>query len=109
MRYFITKCACMTARGVRLLDSFSTCISGESLCVHLTSVRDHRCLCCSSFLCSFCLPGMTDLLAPLLAALDDEADAFWCFTRLVEGSAFFKPAQNHISVERQLVSVTKER
>lgn len=46
--------------------------------------------------------GMTDLLAPLLAALDDEADAFWCFTRLVEGSAFFKPAQNHVSVEKQL-------
>ena len=55
---------------------------------------------------SFCKPlsGMTDLLAPLLAALDNEAEAFWCFTRLVEGSAFFKPAKDHISVEKQLVS-----
>ena len=49
-------------------------------------------------------PGMTDLLAPLLAALDDEAEAFWCFTKLVEGTAFFRPANNHVSVERQLVS-----
>ena len=47
---------------------------------------------------------MSDLLAPLLAALDDEADAFWCFTRLVEGTAFFRPEKNSISVERQLVS-----
>ena len=46
---------------------------------------------------------MTDLLAPLLAALDDEAEAFWCFTKLVEGTAFFRPAKNHISVDRQLV------
>ena len=47
---------------------------------------------------------MTDLLAPVLAALDDESEAFWCFTRLVESSAFFKPGSHHVSVERQLVS-----
>ena len=47
--------------------------------------------------------GMSDLLAPLLAALDDEVEAFWCFEKLVEGTAFFKPADNPVSVEKQLV------
>ncbi len=65
--------------------------------VHLCSEKD------PSLPPSLSLPGMTDLLAPLLAALDSEPDAFWCFTRLVEGSAFFKPAKHHISVDRQLV------
>ncbi len=49
--------------------------------------------------------GMTDLLAPLLAALDDEAEAFWCFTKLVQSSAFYKPGKDHISVTHQIVSV----
>ena len=47
--------------------------------------------------------GMTDLLAPLLAALDDEAEAFWCFTKLVQSSIFYMPGKNHISVKHQLV------
>ncbi len=47
---------------------------------------------------------MTDLLAPLLAALDEEAEAFWCFTKLVQSSAFYKPGKDHISVTHQIVS-----
>ena len=47
--------------------------------------------------------GMTDLLAPLLASLDDEAMSFWCFSKLVERSVFFKPSSVSISMEGQLV------
>ena len=47
--------------------------------------------------------GMTDLLAPLLASLEDEVMAFWCFTKLVERSVFFKPCSVSISMENQLV------
>ena len=47
--------------------------------------------------------GMTDLLAPLLASLDDEAEAFWCFTKLVQSSIFFSPGKNHISIRHMLV------
>ena len=48
--------------------------------------------------------GMTDLLAPLLAALDDEAEAFWCFTKLIQSSIFYMPGKNHTSVKHQLVN-----
>jgi hypothetical protein len=46
--------------------------------------------------------GMTDLLAPLLASMENDVDAFWCFEKLVEGTAYFKPADNPVSVEKQL-------
>ena len=49
--------------------------------------------------------GMTDLLAPLLASLEDEAMSFWCFCKLVERSVFFKPSSVSISMETQLVHV----
>ena len=52
---------------------------------------------------------MTDLLSPLLASLDNAVDAFWCFEKLVEGTAYFKPADNPVSVEKQLVSCVTER
>jgi hypothetical protein len=45
---------------------------------------------------------MTDLLAPLLASMESAVDAFWCFERLVEGTAYFKPADDPVSVEKQL-------
>lgn len=45
---------------------------------------------------------MTDLLAPLLATLDDEVLAFWCFTKLVKESALFRCASTRASVEKQL-------
>ncbi|EDO48014.1 predicted protein, partial [Nematostella vectensis] len=32
--------------------------------------------------------GMSDLLSPVLAALQDEVDAFWCFAALMEASVF---------------------
>ena len=53
---------------------------------------------------SVCTPGMTDLLAPLLASMENDVEAFWCFEKLVEGTAYFKPADNPVSVEKQLVS-----
>jgi len=53
--------------------------------------------------------GMTDLLAPLLLSLEDEVMAFWCFTRLVEQSVFFKPASVSICMESQLVSFDKQQ
>ena len=49
--------------------------------------------------------GMTDLLAPLLVTLEDEVMSFWCFSKLVEQSVFFKPSSVSISMESQLVCV----
>ena len=49
--------------------------------------------------------GMTDLLAPLLVGLEDEAMSFWCFTKLVERSVFFKRSSVSLSMEDQLVSM----
>lgn len=51
------------------------------------------------------LAGMTDLLAPLLSALDDDAEAFFCFTCVMERSLFFKLTKPSASLERQLVSI----
>lgn len=47
---------------------------------------------------------MTDLLAPLLATLDDEVLAFWCFTKLVDESLLSKRTSTRALVEKQLVS-----
>ncbi|KAL5473150.1 hypothetical protein EMCRGX_G027598 [Ephydatia muelleri] len=46
--------------------------------------------------------GMTDLLAPLLAILDEEVLAFWCFTKLVKESSLFRCTSTRASVEKQL-------
>ena len=66
-----------------------------AICISAVCAAAHNvCLCA----------GMTDLLAPLLATLDSEVDAFWCFEKLVEGTAYFKPANDPVSVEKQLVN-----
>ena len=46
---------------------------------------------------------MTDLLAPLLASMENDIDAFWCFEKLVKETAYFKPAKDPVSVDKQLV------
>lgn len=54
-------------------------------------------------LISFYIIGMTDLLAPLLAVLDDRVEAFWCFTKLMDFRAVCRPGKNQESVKHQLV------
>ena len=50
-------------------------------------------------------PGMSDLLAPLLYIVDDEVEAFSCFSKLMDKSSLCKPGQNQVSVRHQLVRV----
>lgn len=47
---------------------------------------------------------MTDLLAPILAVLDNEVEAFWCFTNLIHSSSNFQLKDNQISIKNQIVS-----
>lgn len=51
-----------------------------------------------------CVSGMTDLLSPLLYSLNDDVEAFYCFTVFIERTAFFKPAKDRVSLRRQMVS-----
>ena len=46
---------------------------------------------------------MSDLLAPVLAIVQDEVDAFWCFVGLMEGSVFVTSPKDD-AMDRQLVS-----
>ena len=47
--------------------------------------------------------GMSDLLASVLAIVQDEVDAFWCFVELIEGSVFVTPPKDDV-MDKQLVS-----
>jgi len=47
---------------------------------------------------------MSDLLAPVLAIVQDEVDAFWCFVGLMEGSVFVTSPKDDV-MDRQLVSL----
>lgn len=47
---------------------------------------------------------MTDILAPVLMCLNDDADAFFCFTKLVERTPFFQKAGKRVTLIRQVVS-----
>lgn len=47
--------------------------------------------------------GMSDLLASVLAIVQDEVDAFWCFVGLMEGSVFVTSPKDDV-MDRQLVS-----
>ena len=47
--------------------------------------------------------GMSDLLAPILAELQDEANAFWCFVGLMQ-SVLFVSSPKDEDMEKQLVS-----
>ena len=46
---------------------------------------------------------MSDLLASVLAIVQDEVDAFWCFVGLMEGSVFVTSPKDDV-MDRQLVS-----
>lgn len=46
---------------------------------------------------------MSDLLASVLAIVQDEVDAFWCFVSLMEGSVFVTSPKDDV-MDRQLVS-----
>lgn len=50
--------------------------------------------------------GMSDLLAPVLAVIQDEVDAFWCFAGLMEASVFVTSPKDDI-MDRQLVRKNK--
>ena len=50
--------------------------------------------------------GMSDLLASVLAIVQDEVDAFWCFVGLMEGSVFVTSPKDDV-MDRQLVSSNK--
>ncbi|XP_073247372.1 TBC1 domain family member 16-like [Porites lutea] len=45
--------------------------------------------------------GMSDLLASVLAIVQDEVDAFWCFVSLMEGSVFVTSPKDDV-MDRQL-------
>ena len=47
---------------------------------------------------------MTDILAPILMCLDDDTEAFFCFTRLVERTPFFEKAGKRVTLNRQVVN-----
>ena len=47
---------------------------------------------------------MTDLLAPLLSVIDDEIEAFWSFTNLMESNSICRPGKSEMSIKHQLVS-----
>uniref|UniRef100_A0A0A9DMC3 Rab-GAP TBC domain-containing protein n=1 Tax=Arundo donax TaxID=35708 RepID=A0A0A9DMC3_ARUDO len=47
--------------------------------------------------------GMSDLCSPMIVLLDDEADAFWCFERLMRRlRGNFRCTQQSVGVENQL-------
>lgn len=46
--------------------------------------------------------GMSDLVAPLLAEVRDEADTFWCFVGLMQNTIFVSSPRDE-DMDRQLV------
>jgi len=46
--------------------------------------------------------GMSDLLAPVLAAVQNEVDAYWCFVGLMQKTTFFS-SPTDIDMDSQLV------
>lgn len=46
--------------------------------------------------------GMSDLLAPVLAEIQNEADAYWCFTGLMQGTIFVSSPRDS-DMDKQLV------
>lgn len=50
--------------------------------------------------------GMSDLCSPMIILLDDEADAFWCFERLMRKlRGNFRCTESSVGVEEQLVNL----
>lgn len=47
--------------------------------------------------------GMSDLLAPVLAEVQNEVDAYWCFVGLMQKTTFFS-SPTDIDMDNQLVN-----
>ena len=47
--------------------------------------------------------GMSDLLSPVLAEVQNEVDAYWCFVGLMQKTSFFS-SPTDIDMDCQLVS-----
>ena len=47
--------------------------------------------------------GMSDLLAPVLAEIQHEAHAYWCFVGLMQGTIFVSSPKD-VDMDKQLVS-----
>ena len=47
--------------------------------------------------------GMSDLLAPVLAEIQNEVDAYWCFVGLMQKTSFFS-SPTDVDMDSQLVS-----
>ena len=52
---------------------------------------------------------MTDILAPILMSLNNDAESFFCFTHLVERTPFFTKAGKRVTLHRQVVKRERER
>ncbi|MBA0561612.1 hypothetical protein Golob_018422, partial [Gossypium lobatum] len=51
----------------------------------------------------YCQAGMSDLCSPMIILLDDEADSFWCFERLMRRlRGNFRCTESSVGVETQL-------
>jgi hypothetical protein len=50
--------------------------------------------------------GMSDLLAPVLAEIQNEVDAYWCFTGLMQGTIFVSSPKDS-DMDRQLVNTQR--
>lgn len=48
--------------------------------------------------------GMSDLLAPVLAEIQHEADAYWCFVGLMQRTIFVSSPKDS-DMDKQLVSL----
>jgi hypothetical protein len=48
--------------------------------------------------------GMSDLLAPVLAEVQNEVDAYWCFVGLMQKTTFFS-SPTDIDMDSQLVRI----
>ena len=52
---------------------------------------------------------MTDILAPILMSLNNDAESFFCFTHLVERTPFFTKAGKRVTLHRQVVKRERGR
>lgn len=50
--------------------------------------------------------GMSDLLAPVLAEIQHEVDAYWCFVGLMQRTIFVSSPKD-CDMDRQLVSLSE--
>ena len=52
------------------------------------------------------IQGMSDLLAPILCTIQNEADAFWCFAGLMQRTIFVSsPRNSNNMMDKNLVRI----